>query len=1296
MATILLSAVGASLGAGFGGTVLGLSGAVIGRAVGASVGRMIDQKILGQGSRAVETGRVDRMRIQTAGEGTAIAKLWGQMRLPGHVIWAGPLLETRRGSGGGKGSGPRVTEISYRLSFALALCEGPIRGVGRVWADGEEISSDDLNMRVYRGDEAQLPDPAIAAVEGNAAPAYRGIAYVVLEDLALERWGNRVPQLSFEVLRLAKNGRGLAREVQAVALIPATGEYTLATTPVTYDFGQGEKRVVNQNLPAGVTDFAVSMRTLSRELPRTGSVSLVVSWFGDDLRVGDCAVRPKVESRAQDGQGMAWRAGGIERRAAMEVSRVDDRPIYGGTPADASVIEALRHIAASGRKAVFYPFILMEQLSGNGRRDPWSGAANQPVMPWRGRITSSIAAGRDGSPDGTAAAVAEVARFFGSAERGHFQRSGGVISYSGPDEWSYRRFILHCAHLCAEAGGIDSFLIGSEMIGLTQIRGPGNSFPAVAELRRLAADVRAILGDEVKIGYAADWSEYFGYHPGNGDIHFHLDPLWADDNIDFVGIDNYMPLSDWREGEDHLDAHWGRIYDNAYLRANVAGGEGFDWYYARDEDRVAQVRTPITDGAYDEPWVWRYKDIRNWWSSAHHDRIGGVRQAQATAWVPNSKPVWFTEMGCAALDRGTNQPNKFLDAMSSESMLPYFSEGRRDDVIQAAYVRAMTEYWGDDANNPPRAAYGRADAGRMIDMGRAHVWCWDARPYPAFPGRPDLWSDGPAWERGHWLNGRASAVPLADVVAEICREAGIAHFDVSGLHGLVRGYTLTGGESGRGALQPLMITHGFDAVERDGVLRFSMRDAVVTADVAEDQLAVIEDPTGVEVTRAPEAELAGRVRLTHVEAGGDYAAGTAEAMLPGAELSATSDSEVPMALTRGEGRAMAERWLSEAVVARDVARFALPPSLGNLGAGDVLRLHEGRGEAWRWRIDRVERGAALLVDAVRVEPGVYRPAQMSEDSTPIRAFTPPIPVWPQFLDLPLLRGDEVPHAPHLAVSATPWPGQAAVWMSTEEAGGYALNKRVTVPSVMGETVTPLGAARPGVWDRGTPLRLRMKGGVLKSASEAALMAGANLLAIGDGSAEGWELLQFAEAKLIGPNLWEVSQRLRGQAGTDAFMPDVWPAGSVAVLLDAAAVQVDLAPTSRGQLRHWRIGPATRSPDDPSYRHIRAAFRGAGLRPLTPCHLARNGREVSWVRRTRIAGDGWEGVDVPLGESTERYSVRLLRDGALLGQAITSEPRWRIPDGPWSSVQAGGPFTLEVAQLSDEFGAGPFARRVFDV
>ena len=51
----------------------------------------------------------------------------------------------------------------------------------------------------------------------------------------------------------------------------------------------------------------------------------------------------------------------------------------------------------------------------------------------------------------------------------------------------------------------------------------------------------------MKLSYAADWSEYFGHQTADR-VRFHLDPVWASPEVDFVGIDNYWPLSDWRDG----------------------------------------------------------------------------------------------------------------------------------------------------------------------------------------------------------------------------------------------------------------------------------------------------------------------------------------------------------------------------------------------------------------------------------------------------------------------------------------------------------------------------------------------------------------------------------------------------------------------------------------------------------------------------------------------------------------------------------------------------------------------------
>lgn len=150
MATIALSAAGMALGGSVGGSVLGLSMATIGRAAGAAIGRRIDQQLMGAGSETVEAGKIDRFRLTGAHEGADIQQIYGRMRVAGQVIWASQFLETSTISGGGKGqpSGPATTTFGYSVSLAIALCEGVISRVGRVWADGEEISSDALNLRV--------------------------------------------------------------------------------------------------------------------------------------------------------------------------------------------------------------------------------------------------------------------------------------------------------------------------------------------------------------------------------------------------------------------------------------------------------------------------------------------------------------------------------------------------------------------------------------------------------------------------------------------------------------------------------------------------------------------------------------------------------------------------------------------------------------------------------------------------------------------------------------------------------------------------------------------------------------------------------------------------------------------------------------------------------------------------------------------------------------------------------------------------------------------------------------------
>jgi hypothetical protein len=480
------------------------------------------------------------------------------------------------------------------------------------------------------------------------------------------------------------------------------------------------------------------------------------------------------------------------------ISQSGEGAAYGGTPSDQSVVDAIRDAKARGLKVTLYPFIMMDVPAGNSLPSPYGGVG-QSVYPWRGRITCSPAIGISGSPDKTLEAANQVTAFVNGT-------------------WGYRRFLNHCASLAMQAGGVDAFLLGSELRGLTSIRESRDSFPFVTHLCTLAAEMRTKLGQSCRISYGADWTEYFGYQAqdGTGDLFFNLDALWAHPAINAIGIDNYMPLADWRDGD--LDGGNPDGFEGAYdldgLSSNIEAGEGFDWYYANSENREQRKRTPITDGLAGKPWVYRYKDIRSWWSNPHYNRIDGAEALAPTAWAPQSKPIWFTELGCPAVDKGPNQPNVFPDPKSSENATPYFSNGARSDIAMDRFLRAHYHYWPD--RNPVSSIYG----GPMLDMDRVYLWSWDTRPFPEFPLKADVWRDTPNWRLGHWLNGRMSGVALDELIAAILADFGLPEADCTGADGHLTGFVISEPSTARGVLEPLMNVFGVQGFEQSGQFKF--------------------------------------------------------------------------------------------------------------------------------------------------------------------------------------------------------------------------------------------------------------------------------------------------------------------------------------------------------------------------------------------------------------------------------------------------------------------------------------------
>ena len=1274
--------------------------------------------IFGPNRRTREGPRLDSFTVQASTEGASILRVFGRARLSGQVIWAANFRETisedvQSGKGARLGTQTTTTTFSYSISLAVGLCEGEISRIGRVWADGKPFDLSLVNSRVYQGSESQMPDGIIESVEGpGQAPAFRGLAYIVFEDLPLAEFGNRIPQFSFEIEKPLEgdNQQTLEKLASAINIIPSSGEFVYGTTPVTRTLGEGIHLSENVHHNNGGTDFSSSLDALESNLQNVRHTALVVAWFGTDLRLGECEFHPGVETDTKQNLPFEWSVSGQTRENAYLISELNGQSSYGGTPTDIGVMEAIADMAQRGLKIMFHPFILMDVAPGSNLPDPDQGI--QSPYPWRGRI-------RAGNIDQSDQARLATKHFFGSAQVSDFSISENGVIFSGDEtDNGFRRMILHYAHLCALAniqysGAIEAFLLGSELRGVSRTRDENGNYVAVEEFIALARDVRAILGPDVAISYGADWSEYFGHQPGDGsnDRFFHLDPLWADDDIDFIGIDYYMPISDWRPGRAHLDAENSENgpYALSYLQNNIRAGEGYDWFYASDEDRIMQIRTPIEDGAHGEDWVFRYKDLWNWWANPHHDRPAGVRAAQSTAWVPQSKKIVFTEIGCPAICNGASQPNVFVDPKSVESAFPHFSDGSRDDLAQRRLLEAHALFWRDEENNPVSSVYGS----QMVDPLRQYIYAWDARPFPEFPARNTIWGDTENWTLGHWLNGRVGRAPLDLLVNALAAEADFDQVDTSALEGVITGYIIDRPLSPRETIDPLADIFQFDIVESNGALRFQQRFG--PANVSQTQILLTRDQlvageqngsrsnstdgdSPFVITTTQSQDLPSAFRLGFFDEGADLMPAVAQARDPGLRSVREALREIPAVMPIEEAEARARAILADAWVMRERIELSLPPSMVSIEPGDLITFVNGNLER-QYRITQIQDGDARQVEAVCIAPSVYdAPPGSTNFGTPAPLPAPIGPLDWALLDLPYLGRDDVEGAPWFAAFSNPWPGGGALYRDIGDQNSQ-LSGVVGTPAIFGRVLNDLAPSPSGRWINRF-IDIRTTSGVLTSRDPLEVLGGANAIAL-ESENGFYEIVQFQNATLLEAGIWRLSTLLRGQLGTENEARLNVLANARVVLLTptlrSGLSQIDLALDHLNSPIEWRAGPQRVLPSETIFTSRELTMRGRNLMPLAPVHIRikelDEGQLISWIRRTRIGGDNWEVEEVPLGELTEEYKLifrvndEIVRTVNVTEAAFIYTNQMRDADLANASDGVNSLLTIEISQRSDRVGAG---------
>lgn len=1236
MASIILTSA-ASSGASFINSSLGInsipfvgkkiSGEInrFAKGTAANLGGKIDELLFGENEENTIRGpRLSDLSVQTSTYGDVIPLVYGRARIAGNIIWAQNIKEipvtTSVSSDGGKGSGlapvkKTTTRYNYTATFAVAICEGEIDDIERFWANSNLINPSQFctSYEIHKGRESQNCSAIIESFEGTGnTPAYKNLAYIVFEDFDLSSFGNRIPNLTFEVNKQTSSSFNSENEqtedlVTAINLIPGSGEFVYDTEVQTKVFGYdlagkwiqtGNKETINSNNSNNEADVKISLKQMSQTFPNLEWVSIVCTWFADSLDISEATIKPKVEYKTGTiTEPDLWNVAGNVRSNADELTKDEnDRPIYGGTPSDSSILNLITELKSMGYKVMLYPMIFMD-------------IANKP---WRGNMT--------GEPS-------DVSNFF--------TKTNG-----------YNAFINHYATLTKNK--VDAFIIGSEMKALTSIQHTDNSFPAIDEFVTLATTVKTTMGATTDISYAADWSEY---HSVNG--WFNMDKLWANPNIDFIGIDAYFPLSDEPQNG---------IYDLQKTIDGWSNGEGYEWFYSDIE------RTTKTNYA-DNKYAW--KNISYWWENTHTNP-----DSSSTPWTASAKKIWFTEFGFPSVDGATNQPNVFYNPDSIDGGLPYHSKGYVDILAQRLGIEATLRNWKDSP---------------MVE--NKFLWAWDARPYPFWPDLSAVWSDGKVWSKGHWVQGKLGISGLSSVIKSICEKSGIDEndLDLSQVADVLEGYIIKNRATGEKVLSYITEPNFIYLQENGEGINFLNKRSAENIQINIDDLLVTQEGEYITTTSLGEQNMPERIDLNYIDSKAGYLVGSQSAERDSKSGIKKQEFNLPVVMAKSKARRIAEKHILDEWVNSKIYQFKLDKSKIYIESGDNLEILDEAGniEHNLYIINvELDDNNNLDIRAVGYEKSIYDDYydDLLDEDSKTEALTNIAETYFEILNLPLLT-DIDDNKIHLYAAITPlaenWSG-AAIYLNNNSE--YEKIAEAETATTMGSLIEDFGSSSAYILDENASFNIALISGELESKTGEELFTKNNNYAI-----VGEEIIKFNNAELVSDNTYKISGLMRGRFGTENKIIDHL-AGERFILLDENLINISLNLDILNQDLSFKAVSYGELVDNVTAKNV--IVTAQNLKPYTVTNAtiesdSSNNIAISFNRRSRITS-GWATPQPPLAEQTEKYEIDILNDGNEVVRTIESN----TTSISYSSVEQIADFgtilsniKLSIYQISDLVGRG---------
>ncbi|MDR2760447.1 MAG: glycoside hydrolase TIM-barrel-like domain-containing protein [Rickettsiales bacterium] len=1175
------------------------------------------------------SGKLSELSIQTSAYNRIIPRVYGTNKIAGNVIWLDEAKEVWNNNvatiklSKGQKIKQNAIEYFYFLNFAIAICENEIELPKNVWADTTLLNLDDYAYRFHSGSNDQEQDPLIKSKNENC-PAYRGLAYIVFENFPLSQFNNRLPNFLFEVTR--KNNFSAAGvpisvndAVDGLKLFPFCGNYLYhekiqyrGKYSFVYNYfmaGNGECFPLNKYNAGAYSDSVLSLRQLGDAFAGGGYYCVSSTFFANQRNIGDCFLTPRAEFNFFT-EGIffigleiltrpdMWHVGNRNRFNAPLLESVGGKFRYfGGTPSDDSMLSIFNYIKSIGGKTIFCPNIYVDSEEKGEGKDLF------------------------GSP-------ADVVNFFTKTD-------------------GYNDFILHYANLLK--GAADVFLIGNELSGLTCLEDENGHFIAVDKLKTLAQSVRDIMGAGVKISYSAGYREYHSHNDWRC-----LDDLWSDNNIDFVGIKAYFPLT--YTTQDQINHN--------VIKQGWESGEGCDY---------------ITNNGIRENIEKKdaYKNIAYWWNNRHVNPNG-----EQTAWEPRSKKIWFTEFGFCSIDAAANEP--YLECRGNiGEPIPAFSNGNMDIAAQKLALEATLDYWKDKTD--------------LVE--KKILNCWDLRPYPYFPNKISIWPDGVEWKYNYCVNNKLNVNTVKDFLRQIFYDADIP-LELLGeinLSEFIDGMVLNEKMDVRDALLILQKVCFFDCVENCGKIYFisnkaSSRATQAATDVPYADLigekVEEENSAFVKIETLGADKLPRRLSLIFIDKNCDYDSNLVNSVREAADDGLDMIDTAPVVLDEIKAKNLSEIMLSNFCAERTVFRFSLGLKYIFLTPSDLLRLHTKNNVfLLKIRDVNVERDK-INISATQFDPNIFK-----ENSDIFLNDQQELGKFIQNAELNIL---ELPSVDNFMLNniylffgvkqnSKYWSG-ANLYFSNNFGREYKIIHTIKRGDPIGELVRINSSdSRPYYLDKNGSFDILFGDAIdpdfIKNLDTFELLGGENLILLGN------EIMQYQTMTLNSDGSYRIKNLLRGLYGAENEINNHVPGEKFIFLGDLPYQEIGYDRKNMGGL--YKI--VNINGDMADAAAINYAASGRNLCPMRPCHFKLDNDALSWERVDRGNSNWIDNMENFCPEGEEEYCLEFYIENTLLKKIfITGKRKCEVPE-----ELAGKTVAVKLSQIGKFYGGGIVLEKSFD-